>query len=444
MHIAIIGSGLSGTICAINLLMQDNPCTITIFEKSNTQWLKGAAYSSALPHQLLNVPATAMSLFEHQPNHFWEWLEQHGYGDTYQPHDFVPRNLYGEYITETFNQAKANSPNDIHTIFQAVTDIQQVADSFMLTTADYQEVAADVVLLCNGNLPAQDPPGITEAARRHAQYAATGWTGNYLPQVGRQDAILIIGTGLTMVDQVLSLHKMGHQGKIYLTSRRGFLPLPHGHAPDYSLSHLENADLTTALGTLRWIRAEVKTATAMGATWISVFNAIRELTPRLWEQWNVAERNRFLRHIKPYWEVHRHRIPPSSAQIIDQLIANGQVSIMPGRLQQIDRTTSGFEATLIAKGSREKQTIQADWICNCTGPHANIRKAGDTLIDNLLDKGLLTTDPLGLGLVATAEAPHLFVIGPPSKGTYWECTALREIRRHATAAVRMLTDTVHI
>ena len=39
--------------------------------------------------------------------------------------------------------------------------------------------------------------------------------------------MVIIGTGLSMVDQALSLLNKGHRGPILAYSRRGLLPLPH-------------------------------------------------------------------------------------------------------------------------------------------------------------------------------------------------------------------------
>lgn len=440
-HIAIVGGGLSGTLCAISLLNEGACSRLTIIEKTERQLFAGAAYASNLPHQLLNVPASGMSLFIDQPDHFVAWLRHSGFSDTYQPSDFVPRNLFGRYVKETFHELTALNPGLVDVVVGCVTGIAPQDAGYRVTVDAGTSITVDHVALCCGNLPSQNPPSVTDLIKNHPHYISTVWEGDYVSLVDKDDSLLIVGAGLTMVDQVLSLRQLGHTGKIYVTSRRGLLPLPHGPAPTYDLQHQRTADLMTAQGTLSWLRKEVDTATATGHSWISVINAIRDLTPEIWMNWPEREKARFLRHAKPYWEIHRHRIPQSSHTAIRDMQESGQVGLVAGRIQRITPVEQGFEVVVQQKTTSSLRTLSVDWICNCTGPHAQIRRAGDVLINQMLDEGLVISDALGLGIQPEVDNGGLIVIGPLSKGVYWESTALREIRLQAAEMAKRLSQT---
>jgi uncharacterized NAD(P)/FAD-binding protein YdhS len=430
-HVIIIGGGLSGTLCAINLLKQDTlPLKITLIEKNKHQLLKGTAYSSMLPHQLLNVPVSAMSLLESEPDHFYAWLSTQEFDAPYTPSDFVPRDIYGRYIQETFASVRETSSNTLDVEIAAVTLIQEDNGKYTVVCRD-KHFEADQVIICTGNLPPQHIPNLDPACLYHAYYIQNPWAEYYLSEMSTSDDVLLVGTGLTMVDQVMSLNRSGHKGKISLVSRRGLLPLPHGAAPQYTLKLEDQYDLTTVLGCLKWLRAEVALAESEGATWISVIMAMRDMAADLWAGFSDWEKAAFLRHLRPYWEVHRHRVPKENAEIMKTLMDQGKVVKYKGRIDNVKVVGNEFHTTILSRSRLEKINITTKWLINCTGPHPDITKSRDVLLNNLLQKGILDTDALSIGLVISKGQENLFLVGPPAKGTYWECTALREIRKHA-------------
>src|SRR5262249_50684843 len=120
--------------------------------------------------------------------------------------------------------------------------------------------------------------------------------------------VLLVGTGLTAVDIAVDLMHGGHTGPIYAVSRRGLLPRKHG--PVNSTSDGCGTTLPSSLRDLvRHVRTMVEND-PRGSVWQTFVNEMRAVAPTLWGRWNAAERRRFLRHVRPFWDVHRHRLAP--------------------------------------------------------------------------------------------------------------------------------------
>jgi len=431
-HIAIIGGGLCGAVTAINLLRSGQEYLVTVFEKERRQFLKGPAYSSTLPHQLLNVPAMAMSLFDEAPDDFTEWIREKGLHHRFKATDFVPRSLFGEYVEDRFEVVRNSADSIINTEFTAVSGIEKDGDGWLLLTGDGRKIFAHQVILCFGNLPPREL-SVTKGLNTDPFIINNPWEGSFLKEIRKDDEVLIVGSGLTMVDIVLSLHRQGHEGKISVLSRRGYLPHPHGAAPVYGLKLEEKFNTGTALGILSWLRAEAKLAQMQGASWISVINAIRDLTPGLWQALPEHEKQRFLRHLKPFWEIHRHRVPGESLDLIMELQQEGKLNRIAGRIVSIRKEGSLFQTSYHPRGSKQVKECTSKWLINCTGPDANPAASGNVLVSQLLRAGIIVPDATGTGLELPSGTKGIYLAGPPAKGTYWECTALREIRQHAVA-----------
>ena len=242
-----------------------------------------------------------------------------------------------------------------------------------------------------------------------------------------------------MVDQVLSLQAQGHQGTIYALSRRGFYPQPHQPSPAYSWFESYSKDPISPLSLLQLVRAEVQRASECGIPWTSVVNDLRTYTPMLWQHWDLSQREQFLRHIRPYWEVHRHRLPAASISTLEDLEQRGQITRFAARLENVSPSNRGFSVRFVPRGSTYTQTLEVNWIINCTGPQSLGKKLNESWIQSGIANDLLKSDALNLGIeLGTKANDRLHLIGPPRKGSSWESTALREIRQQVKEAVAQI------
>jgi len=450
MKIAIIGGGLSGSLVAMNMIRtSDTPLTLYLFEKKQDQMNRGVAYSSQLPYQLLNVTVKDMSLFGDDPGHFAKWLEKNGYHS--QPSDFAPRDIFGKYIEDTFKHETAKKKDtEVKIIYREVTGVAKNKGIYKVSFGNGEHIDADKVVLCTGNFPPGDVPGLPQQIKESKNYISHPWGGFDVNSVPQKNDILMVGSGLTMIDLVLSLHKNRHKGKITVISRRGLLPLPHGDAPDYTPAQGPDLKNATATSLLDWVKKSVIEANAMGKNWRSVIDAIRGHIPEMWNALSIEERKRFMRHLRPFWEIHRHRIPGESIAILKKMEQEGSLTFLAGRLQTGELVGDKVKITYRCRNSNINKHVTVDSIVNCTGPETEYRKLRSPLYQSLVEHKLAQTEPLSLGLLATTEGfiidasgkedRNMAVVGPPAKGILWECTALREIRLQALKLSEAILD----
>ena len=243
-----------------------------------------------------------------------------------------------------------------------------------------------------------------------------------------------------MVDVALVLHAAGHRGRIFAASRHGLLPQPHApHAP-LNLSLPPELPITTR-ALVRFVRQAVAQAAAQGQDWRAVIDALRPVTQPLWGQLADRERRRFLRHVRAYWDVHRHRIAPAVAATLASLRATGQLQVYGGRIQGYASSASGV-AVRLALRHGGLLTLPVAHVVNCTGPSDDYARQPGPLWKMLFAQGLARPDPL-LGLwcapdgrvlnAAGEPSDRLLTIGPPLKGALWESVAVPELRTQAAA-----------
>lgn len=447
---AIIGGGLSGTLCAIHLLKRADPqIEITIFEKEEENLFRGNAYSSVLAHQMLNVSADQMSLFITKPFHFSTWLKQKNY--PYSNKDFVPRNIYGSYITETYNTHLQSSPSRVHKVVScAVIDIQSGSDCRMdLTLENYQVYRNfSYVFICTGNALPANQFGFPQQFRDAGLYFANPWSGQNMEQIKKKDNLLIIGSGLSMVDQVLSLQKKKHEGQYFVLSRRGLLPQPYTSSKLFRFSELPDLE-NVKIGVLfKWLRQEILKAKNQGIDWQNCIDALREYTTQIWQSLSEADKKSFYTHLMCYWDVHRHRIPTESHSTIRALQDKGIVQIFSGRLINWTFDKNFFLIQIRKRGTQNIIRLTVDKIINCTGPQSPISAPQNHLYRQLIEQEKIVADSLDMGVVVNDLGnpinkkgiynPHIFFIGPPAKGTHFECTALKEIRKQVYHIFKIL------
>jgi uncharacterized NAD(P)/FAD-binding protein YdhS len=456
-RIAIVGVGFTGTLLAVHLLREVKaPLTIHLIEQHG--WFgRGVAYSTGNPSHLLNVRVANMSAFPDDPADFLLWLWRLDYNVDGLPippsgHAFVPRSLYGAYLEDALLAAcKSAAPGVTCRLRAAETvGVRRGHDRYLLSFRSDAPMAFDRVVLCIGNLT----PALPCATARHLdrpRYIADPWHEPALTDIPPEVPVAIIGTGLTAVDVVLSLLDQQHKGPIVALSRRGLLPQQHAETRSYHDFMAGEPAPESLLGLFARLRTEICKAEAIGFDWRSVIDAFRPHTERCWQALPRAEQRRFLRHVRPYWEVHRHRMAPQTARRLWDAFRSGQLARRKGRLIAIEDDGADLVVHYRSRNGRMHH-LRVAHVINSSGPQCDISRVDHPLLKSVLQQGLALPDPLGLGLEVASDfqllgadgkiVPGLMALGPIARGRSWELTAVPELRSVCARAGRMLADQV--
>jgi uncharacterized NAD(P)/FAD-binding protein YdhS len=439
--VAIVGGGFSGTLVAIHLLQRSEGRLRVALVERVPPVARGVAYRTPFASHLLNVPAGRMSAWPEDPDHFFRWWRRLDPQSTAD--DFAPRSLYGRYLHEQLRAATERAPSDAFVaVNEEVLSIAPSAAGAVLRTRGGVTVRASRVVLALGNLAPTNPSLIGAESAAHPAYRRDPWAKGALEGVPDEAPVFLIGTGLTMVDVALALVEQGHRGPIRALSRRGLLPNVHATTAPRATPTLADRSLR---GVLEWLRAE-----AERGDWRAAVDSLREITPQLWMGLSTEEKRRFLRHLRPYWDVHRHRMAPRVSAAIEAMIDRGRLSIEAGKLLSITANGEMLEVAYRPRGTRRVETFSVARVINCTGPGADVARAGEPLLDSLLRAGEIRPDSLGLGLDVTEEgrlrsrsgepSPTLFAAGPLCRGRTWEATAAPELRVLADQLAAVLVN----
>ncbi|WP_246275531.1 FAD/NAD(P)-binding protein [Brasilonema bromeliae] len=439
--IAIIGGGLSGSLVAANIMRKATmPLFIKLIER-NQEVGRGVAYGTPFECHLLNVPAGKMSAFPDEPNHFLNWLHRNGHEEV-KASTFVPRKVYGDYVQATLSEAEANAP--AYVMLERIVDeaiaIRSKNHNLMVHLSSGESLYVQKAVLALGNFPASLPKPVA-CVENHNDNIRDAWSSHAIADLNPEDSILLIGSGLTMVDAVVALHAKGFQGKIHAVSRHGLKPCSHKPTIPYpTFIDLETAP-KTARELLHLVRQQVRTADEQGQDWRAVIDALRPVTQEIWQTLPLKEQKRFLRHVKAYWEVHRHQIAPEIADVLDAAEESGQLSYYAGRIQTCQQFDNKLTVTISERETQAKIVLQVNRIINCTGSNCNYRSLQHPLLASLQEQHLIRPNVLSMGidtavngalLDADGNASELlYTLGTPRKGNLWETTAVGEIRVQA-------------
>lgn len=430
-HVAIIGGGFSGSMLAARLA--EAGVRSTLIERTGS-FGPGLAYSTPFEGHLLNVRADRMSAVEGRPHDFVDWLAANApqYAD---PDGFAPRRLYGEYLQHRLNAVRLAHPGMIELLTAEVAAIEGEG----VRLGDTRMLAADAVVLATGNpAPRVAGPGGNRASRR---VLSDPWALAALERIGAEDEVVIIGSGLTMVDMALWLEANGRTGRIKVLSRRGLTPRAHGAHHDHPKP--PTGDMLAGPASARLAAAR---RLAADGDWRGVMEGLRSLTARLWTEADAETRGRWLRHLRPWWDVHRHRIPAGVAEAINRMEAMGRLSLASGRVEAIEADADGVSVRWRPRDGSDQPPITGQWLIDCTGPgHA---PGDDRLTGPLIRNGRARLDPLGVGLDLDAQGRvvaadgtadgRLFALGPPARAAFWETTAVPDIRKRIEALAEAL------
>jgi uncharacterized NAD(P)/FAD-binding protein YdhS len=441
--VAIVGGGFAGVMTAIQLLrVLPAPRRVVLFEHSG-RLARGQAYATDLACHLLNVPAARMSAFPDQPTDFTDWLGRTGAKSACTATEtglFAPRAVYGDYIESLARVALRSGRLTV--VRASITDLQPEPGCVRLTTAEGRVVRAGDVVLALGNLA---------AGGNHASQACDPWSPAGCAPIDPTsgDPVVVIGTGLTMVDVMFGVRARGFTGPVVAISRRG--RLPHGHRPaaDWPAPDFTPRERRSALALCRRVRAEVAAAATAWVDWRSVIDALRPTLQSLWQGLPSAERRRFLRHLRPWWDIHRHRMPaPAAASVAAELKA-GSLQVHAGTILSVESSGDAVLVTWRPRGSEVRQAMRAVRVFNATGA-SNAAASPDRLLATLRSRGVARLDCLDLGLDVNATLnlldamgqpnPRIHALGPLTRGALWECTAVPELRVQAQAVARHVAE----
>lgn len=448
----IVGAGFSGTMVAVQLLKKDHaaPLRVVLVNRSGPM-ARGVAYGTRSSRHVLNVPAGRMSAFPDDEDHFLRFVQERIPGVS--GGSFVPRASYGDYLEWLLGETAARSIlARLEQITGEAVDVEVRQQHAFVKLADGRVIQADRVVLAIGNYPPSDVPIPNRGFYESARYVRDPWAIGALEGVSPHEAVLLLGSGLTMLDVSLELGTRSPAAHLTILSRRGLLPLPHrGHGSPPSYDHLPPGLVACehdAVEYLKAVRRHVREVAQSGIDWRDVVASLRPVTRRLWESLPPHERARFLRHLRPYWDVHRHRVAPELYSAFRELQARGAVTVRAGRVVDIVERGRKAEVTLRPRGAVSPETLTFGKVINCTGPETDLRHLNDPLIAALLSRGIASTDDAGLGLRVSsrlclldssgAESAPLLLVGPLLRGAFWEATAVPELRQHAADAAALI------
>ncbi|HKY80416.1 MAG TPA: FAD/NAD(P)-binding protein [Sphingobium sp.] len=435
-HAAIIGGGFSGTLLAINLL-RHGTLRVTMVER-HSDWLgRGLAYGAAQAGHILNVRAANMSALPDQPGHFADWLAGQGLG---QKSSFATRLDYGVYLCAMLDKVREQASDRLMVLTDEAIDLHLLDQGVRIDLRSGGSLTCDAAALAPGNLPPHDLPAFAGLGR--PAYVNDPWAADIGQDLRADDQIMLLGTGLTAVDCALSLDGTGFRGRIFAVSRRGLAPHSHGSTAA-ALSSGDRPQLTLSA----LVRAVRTRSAEIG--WRNAVDELRPFTQDMWRAATAPQRSRFLRHLRPYWDAHRHRVAPQVAARLAAMQTEGQLAICAARVVEAAPLDRGLIVHLRRRGRTNSEPLPVTRVINCTGPLGDLRRVHDPLLHRLALRGDIRPDPLSIGIDVDRQChaiarngsaqQRLFVVGPMTRGAHWEIVAVPDIRQQVWALAREIT-----
>ncbi|MET3596756.1 MULTISPECIES: FAD/NAD(P)-binding protein [Mesorhizobium] len=427
--IIIVGGGASGVVLAAHLLKLPNPdLRVTLIEK-RPHFGQGMAYSTLLSAHVLNVNASGMSAYADDPTNFARWVLERGLAKPDQGPFYAPRSLYARYLKELLDdlEERERATGRLRLIREESLSISPTSAGVEVALANGTSVVGHLAVLATGH---DEQPGAFQGrAIRMGSDADTA--------LDAQAPVLVLGTGLSMVDAFLSLEQRGHRGGIIAVSRRGLLPSPHRKGNPIKLD-VADIPLGTQLSYfVGWFRNLIRENQKAGGDWRDVVDGLRPFNQKIWQNWPSSAKRRFVEHTKAWWDIHRHRMAPEVYERVTEAVGSGRIRLVAGRVVDIE-PNDGLTVTIQQRGTQALETLDVARIYDCMGIARDISKTSNGLVRSLVERGLARPDPLHLGLDVTARceliatdgavSSKLLAVGPLTRGTFFEIDAIPDIR----------------
>jgi uncharacterized NAD(P)/FAD-binding protein YdhS len=392
---------------------------------------QGLAYSANQRDHRVNVPAHGMSAFADDPEHFWRWLQKRGYPSPQGSWVFVPRRLYGAYLEDVLREAAQSRPGRLTVISEEVLSVRETNAGIEALLANGSSVVSHNAVLAVGHE--------TQQARSRGIAVRVG-----SPQDTPLDThaeVLILGSGLSMVDAWLSLAEAQHQGPVIVVSRNGLLPKGHRDVTPISIDAAVVPFGTSLPHLMRWFRELVRQTEQAGGNWRSVVDGLRPYNQRLWQSWSSHTKRQFLRHLRPWWNIHRHRLPPELYDRLVRAVASGQVRLIAAEFTRVERHAGAVEAHIRRRGTNQHEVLEVARVYDCGGVSVDVLSSSNPIIQDLVATGRARPDELHIGLdvdddcavidTDNSASERLFVVGPLTRGRFFEIEAIPDIRVQA-------------
>lgn len=461
-RIVVIGGGFSGTAFVLHLL-RDAPelrAAITVVEP-RARLAEGLAYSTQSSEHRINVAAARMTMFAEAPTDFDDWFYDSGCAAT-DPDALVlevgaypARKDFAAYVRDRMAAALtgARGVRFRHVVARAEAAAPR-GSGFAVTLSGGECLDADVLVLATGH-PATEPPAPLRALQGDPGLIADPWSPERIQQIDATARVTIVGTGLTMADVLATLRAGGHRGPVVAVSRRGLLPRPRTRLPVTPTGRFDEPASETASALLHRVRQAIAAGAADGKPWEDTFDAVRAQGRAIWAALSPADRRRMLRHVGPFWDVHRYQCSPQIDALLRAELAGGGLRVVAASVVGAERVNGYVKLHVRPRGAPDdaRRTLISEHVITCTGPGHRTAIGRNPVLQTLARAGLIQPDAYGLGIAVDAQAraiggggaahPGLLVVGPPARGTWGELMGLPQVsaqpREIAAAVARRLT-----
>jgi uncharacterized NAD(P)/FAD-binding protein YdhS len=442
--VAIVGGGFTGAMLAIRLASAATGALRVVIFEPRKKFGAGVAYSTLDPDHRLNGPIDLVKMLGE--GHFQSWYRAH----VHDPDDTAPdgfrygrRATIGDYMNAVFSDACQRYRGTLRHVAREVTDIAPEESGYVLRDGAGRTYQATRVFLCIGH----EPPTMSAPFDRlpaSSRIVRDPWDTRALAAVPVTGDTLVIGSGLTAYDVIATLLRQGHEGKIVAVSRNGRRPQPQGElarlkpdfVPPLAPFAKRHPPPYTAMRLLQYCRQDLEELSQRGLEWHGALDNLRFALPDIWCGLPTAEKKRAIRHLASLYESHRFRVAPQTATIVERGEAAGAVRFVRGRAEDVTLDNRGYRATF-RSARNGRFGVGFENLVNCTGPNTRVTKSANSLVRNLLDRGLARPHPTGMGFdvddlgrsVTAAGRPlrNLTILGPLTNGHFADMIAMPQI-----------------
>jgi uncharacterized NAD(P)/FAD-binding protein YdhS len=472
LEVVVVGGGFSGTMAAIQLARMGagRPVRVTVV---NTGYkpARGVAYDTDCMEHLVTLPAHLSSAFPDEPAHLVEWLQTDACARDLEvqaldrdkvPGAFISRRLYGQYLEslmhEYVNGSRSNGVSIRYVEGEAV-DVENVtSDEAQVVLQDGQRILAHKIVLATGNEAPAGLPGFSAAdVARHPGWVANPWVdwSTHLADADPGQDVVLLGTGLTCVDIMLTLLRQNWRGSITAVSRHALLPMPHFAAEesmegteDWPPAGVELTSLTLQelLALFSEHAARVKAAGGHPARLIGKINP---QATSLWQNFDLADKQLFVSRYATRYKNLRQHIAPSLHAELQQAVVHEKINVARGSVLAVE-TDNERLCVRIQDGSDAlpARTLRADMVINCLGPNVRTTDTNSRILRNLLSKQLIEPDDMDMGIRVDARlralvegrqvSPLFLALGPLLRGTLWDSIAVPDLRLQAVKVAQTI------